>query len=221
MSGRFLTAPFAVSVVLAVRELSPLFDSSVKLALGVLVVAIGIVSTTSPWRPTVPSCSVPPSGIVDERACYVEHTGIIRNLRRPGYREHPYFSEGSKWRAAHQRVVVSSLVGLAGYAAGPNVHIVDAYALTDPLLARIPFPAQEKWRIGHWPRPLPQGYSSSLEQGDNELTDPCLRAFYEHLHRVVAGPVWSWERVRSIWLLNSGRLDHLVAPGCTGAGTAD
>ncbi|MCA9598542.1 MAG: hypothetical protein KC776_34765 [Myxococcales bacterium] len=206
MSGRFFTAPFVVAVVLGVRQLLPLLELRARVALGAGALLVGATSGASPLRPLSYQCSVPPSGIVDERACYVEHTGLLRNLRRPGFQEHDYFLKGAAWRKSHQRVVASSLVGLAGFAAGPEVHVVDTYALTDPLLARIPFSAGEKWRIGHWSRPIPAGYLESLEHGDDEIKDSTLREYYQHLRRVVRGPLWSGERWRSIWLLNSGRL---------------
>ena len=47
---------------------------------------------------------------------------------------------------------------------------------------------------------------SALEHGDDEIKDSTLREYYQHLRRVVRGPLWSGERWRSIWLLNSGRL---------------
>jgi hypothetical protein len=49
-------------------------------------------------------------------------------------------------------ISVTENIGLTWYVAGPSVHIVDLYALADPLLARLP--ALKNSRIGHFQRDI-------------------------------------------------------------------
>ena len=70
-------------------------------------------------------------------------------------------------------------IGFVGYFAGPGVHIVDPYALTDPLLSRLP--AIPGSRTGHYLRDIPAGYLESLESHTNQIADPDLSAFYDRL----------------------------------------
>ena len=100
-------------------------------------------------------------------------------------------------------------VGFYGYAAGPTVHIVDYYALADPLLARLP--AKTKWRIGHFVRIMPAGYPETIQARSNQIPDSDLATYYDHLHLVTSGPLWSAARLKMIVRMNLGRDEYLVA----------
>ncbi len=54
--------------------------------------------------------------------------------------------------------VEGKAAGFVGYFAGPDVHIIDIYALGDALLARLEVVDYKPWRIGHFQRDLPNGY---------------------------------------------------------------
>jgi arabinofuranosyltransferase len=196
MSGRFLTAPFLLAVLL----LSVTVHLHPRGALTLAMVALFAGQRMLlPLPADVPThCGVPPAGIVDERACYVEHTGIAQNVRVKKYTQHAYFLEGLKHKAAGRKVVVSSLVGLAGFAAGPTVHLLDPYALTDPFLARLQFSAKAGWRPGHMFRPLPDTYARSVEQGQNLIQDPCARALLSDIWLITRGPLFTSERWKAI-----------------------
>jgi arabinofuranosyltransferase len=88
------------------------------------------------------------------------------------------------------------------------VHIVDPYALSDPLLSRLP--AIPGSRTGHYRRDIPAGYVESLESHANQIADPDLAAFYERLRVAVAGPLWSQSRVMTAAALMAGRYDHYL-----------
>ena len=98
-------------------------------------------------------------------------------------------------------------VGFFGYWAGIDTIVIDPFALTDALLARLP--SHGKWRIGHFKRRVPRGYRESLRSGENRLVDPGLREYYEHLRLVTQGPLWSPERLATIVRLNLGAHDAL------------
>jgi arabinofuranosyltransferase len=113
-------------------------------------------------------------------------------------------------------------VGMLGYYAGPGVHVLDTLALGDPLLAKLRYVntlaqtrggrriADGTILIGHYERAIPPGYRETLESGENRIADEHLRAYYERLVLVTRGPLFSWERWRAIWQLNTGELDDLI-----------
>ena len=102
-------------------------------------------------------------------------------------------------------------VGMDGYASGASLHIVDRLGLTDPLLARLSIRSDGHWRVGHIERPMPDGYLESLESAENQISDPSLRRYCEELWLVTRGPLWSIDRIRAIWRLNTGQLDGELA----------
>jgi arabinofuranosyltransferase len=87
-------------------------------------------------------------------------------------------------------------IGFAGYFAGPGVHVIDPYALSDPVLARLP--AQRKFRVGHYERHMPEGYPESVASGVNRISDPGLAAYYDHMRLIVSGSLWTRARWRAI-----------------------
>ena len=107
-------------------------------------------------------------------------------------------------------LVSTESMGMLGYYAGPKVHIVDVLALPDPLLARLPVPSSLPWRIGHFRRFLPDGYSEGLRFGKNQLTDLRLRQYYDRIRMVTAGEIFSRSRWRAILDLNLDRCRDLI-----------
>jgi arabinofuranosyltransferase len=100
------------------------------------------------------------------------------------------------------RVVVRANIGLFGYYAGPKPHIIDAYGLSDPLLARLP--ALQPWRVGHFERAIPDGYERSLAAGANRVADAQVAALYDQVKLVTQGRIWSRQRWRAIRRMNLG-----------------
>ena len=59
-------------------------------------------------------------------------------------RARPHVEMGRKeLRRGGRQVVVRTTIGLTGFYAGPEVHIIDELALSDPLLARLPAAMQD------------------------------------------------------------------------------
>ena len=211
MSGRFLAAPFFLSVLALMRfRLTPRLMAP-AIAVGVLLVAV--MGYERPVFATGRDFGVddhfdtkldPETGIADERRYYYPETGYLRVSSRGGSRAvsiHEWADAGRRYRQERRNgVLVSGIVGFIGFYAGPDVHIIDCFALTDPLLAQLP--AQPRWRIGHFNRRLPAGYVESVSTGRSALVDPEIAALYRDVKEVVAGPIWGVARMRSIWRLN-------------------
>jgi arabinofuranosyltransferase len=215
MAGRFFTAPFLVAVVwLAGRGLSRLSTPALVAAACSSLVVLWWFPIS--YRRVVKSsdCIIGESGIVSERHCYSDYTALVDNLGTGKYMQHGRWKRGIDLRRGGRRVLTSTNVGMMGYAAGPLVHIIDLMALTEPLLARIPYRASGGFRIGHFQRDAPLGYEESVRTGRNQIADRCLHAYYDQLSRVIYGPLFTAARWRAIVELNLGRHDHLLQQPC-------
>jgi arabinofuranosyltransferase len=204
MSGRFLTAPFFVALMLLVRAEWPV-SPLVQAAPAVAVLALALSAPGPLPRllfggfPQSIETIWPPSGIVDERRYYFPRTAL---LTRRGIRTGP---EHEAWvlatlRAQHPTTVVWNTVGMPGYALGRGRHFIDRLGLGDPLLARLP--ASRRWRIGHYERTLPDGYFESVLTGSNQIVDPALAAYYDVIREVTRGPLFTARRWKAIVKLN-------------------
>jgi arabinofuranosyltransferase len=146
---------------------------------------------------------------MDERRWYYESSGLLKS--RPGQPrpDNAMVFDGLELRRQGKHVVVRDGIGFTGYFAGPDVHIVDMFALAEPLLARLP--AHPASRSGHLLRDIPAGYVETLETGTNRIKDPNIAAFYDRLSLVISGQLWDRNRVVAGINLLLGRYDHLLA----------
>ena len=216
MSGRFFSAAVLVSVLLLMRLLEPIHVRW-KIGLAVLAVLIGLLAPypTLLLRTNQPAFTQDDlrSGINDERAFYYQTTGLPAVLANNGQLSgsEGWVEHGLTLRASGRLVVQESNVGFVGYYAGPDVYLVDLYALSDPLLSRLPVPDPAHWRVGHFEREIPAGYVETLKSGTNQIKDPGLAAFYQKLSLITRGPLWSLARLRAIWEMNTGQDKSLLA----------
>ena len=211
MSGRFLAAPLFVGVAqLASIEIALSRPARISLALSAL--ALGLLATT----PTLSSNETFGRGkdydefygITDERQFYYPRTGLLRF-------RHAFTSPdlidadlAQQMLASGQRVATHEMAGMFGFAAGPNLYVVDRFSLGEPLTARLPVTGP--WRIGHFQRALPDGLIQTLRSGTNQIRDPGLAAYYDALARITRGPLFSLARWRAIAAMNLGLGDHLL-----------
>jgi arabinofuranosyltransferase len=234
MSGRFFTAPLVVAVFLLARVEVPRLPALVPLG-ACAALALSFLGTQAPLLSgdTFGESAEDRNrgqfsldhGISDERAFYYPATGL---LHRPGNPPNIWFAERGVWarengvRLTEGRPFGPSdrdwskwhlgAIGIFGYYAGPDCYIVDPGALTDALLARLPPGKREKAkvRIGHLSRHLPDGYLASLETGEDRLSDRNLGQYYDKLALITRGPLFSGERLREIWRMNTGQYDDLI-----------
>ncbi|MET0287542.1 MAG: hypothetical protein ABW352_23850 [Polyangiales bacterium] len=209
MQGRFFTIPFFTGVCLiAISELpleDPLRALMVGLPLGFLLV--------HPLAQEKLQHGYLVSGVADERAVYRDDMSLVMSSRTRALPSHGWAREGLGLQAREEKLYLHQNVGVMGFFAGPTVHIVDALALTDPLLARLPMRHQDDWRVGHYLRKIPSGY---LEYSNQELGAPCtmrdkrLCEYYGHLREVISGPLFSFSRLRTLVALNLGMYDSLI-----------
>ncbi len=222
MAGRFFTVPLIWSATLIASVGMPP-RAGVVMASSLLIIGL-----LAPWEPAIISgigyaridnllrgragrgpsddgLNITIHEITDVRRYYYEGTGLAKGqfrFRRP---DDPGVDDGLRLREGGRQVVVRDSIGFVGYFAGPEPHIVDMFALTDPLLARLP--ALRGSRVGHYQRDIPAGYLESIEAKANHIADPSLSAYYDTLRLVVSGPLFDVRRVTAALLLAAGRSD--------------
>jgi len=210
MGGRFLTLPFFIIVCLLARR--PLPGPRGKMALAFLL----FLALFVPRNPVTSSLSYDyvggRAGIVDERGYYFPTTGAWHRLDGE-FEEHTWILQGRRDRIRAEsrgqsgfRVIDN--IGFYGMEAGPQIYVVGPYALASPFLARLPSipPSSNRkgWRIGHFRRDFPRGFEESIASDGNRLTDPWLRDLYDDTQLVTKGPLFTLERWKAIWRLNTG-----------------
>jgi len=223
MAGRFFSVPTFASVCVLVAFLSDrkhtiaapeaaaarerldvAWGCSFALAIGALA------PTPGPALGTL-TAVISPTGIVDERQFWGLGHHLIGTQAEGVAPFHGVSYDGLNIRNGTEKVVVRQAVGAFGYHAGPDVYIVDRYALADPFLARLPvakIPGHA--RPGHNPRIAPPGYIESLRSGKYRLVDPALDELWTKVRLVHSGPIFSAERWAAIWALNTGAADDLI-----------
>lgn len=217
MLGRFLSAPLYVAMVLVARCAAlpatalGLVPAGVVLALGAALQFPTLRADGNYPKQREREGWKDPRGVADERAFYHDSNGLLGATREPKMpTRHRFAQDGLRAKGSRSKVGLFYAVGMSGFFAGRDKHVVDMYALVDPLLARLPSLEQRDWRIGHFERHIPDGYLETLATGDNRIVDERLRRYYDDLARVVRGPVWSGERFAAMWRLNTGADDALI-----------
>ena len=205
MSGRFFAMPFLVAVITMLPYLRP--EIAGWVAAGVvsynLVMPLVPIKTTSaydgawPWRTQ--------NGIKDERGHYHQLTNVLFFSPFRRLPDHTWVREGLSFRNGPDKLTVQGSIGFYGFMAGPDKHVVDRNALSDPLLARLPVSPRLYFEffIGHFFRDIPDGYLESIVSGQNHIADPMVHGYYDRLRNVVSGPLWTRSRMRDIWYLNA------------------
>ena len=192
MSGRFFSAPFFLATIVLARVPWP----STWMLQSAIVAGVITLRAAMLTGPTEIGMA---HGISDQRLVYQDATRLVTQGRSP-VREGPASVRGLELRARGRQVVQTGVIGMTGYFAGPDVHIVDFFALSDPLLARRP--ADPRSRIGHFRRRIPAGYIESIRRRENVIESPRIARFYDDLVLVTQGPLWTWARWRAIVRLN-------------------
>ena len=213
MSGRFLTLPLLGAVLLLSDLDLKRFQVALMLGLVILLGVFNSPTTISSGVEYGQSDAQPQGlfhGIIDERGFYYQATGLLRFNRYEDLPRHPWVYEGINAKLHYEKVVVRGAIGLFGFYAGPDIYIVDIDGLANPLLARLPINPFASWRPGHFRREIPAGYVETLEEGTNILKDPHLAEYYDHLELITRGTLFDPDRIKAIWMLNTGRYNELL-----------
>ena len=213
MDGRFFTAPFLLAVILISQSDIVASWQTLALSLGALII-VGLMSphpsllSNGSYGKDVDIFDV--RGVADERAFYYPTTGLLRYCRDCKLPGHKWVNDGLAAKESEQYAIPVESIGFIGFYAGSKKYITDASGLADPLLARLPIPDKNEWRIGHFRRKWPDGYIETLASGVNQIKDSQLAEFYDHLTVITREPIFDRQRLLTIWKMNTGQYDYLL-----------
>jgi arabinofuranosyltransferase len=209
MLGRFLTLPFFMAVCLLAIAPLPLEDPGRAM---VVVLPFFILYWHHNATERYAAGDMGYNGIADERSFYRDTAGLMMFSRTRNLPAHQWVAVGREAKAKNEQGRVFDNVGFFGFYAGPTLHIIDQLALTEPLLARLPATFSASWRVGHYSRTLPVGFVDTTKSltGECLMEDKNLCAYYQKLRLVIAGPLWSWERFKTIAGFQLGSYQYLI-----------
>jgi len=212
MAGRFLTAPLliAAAITTQLKALKP----NRRLAGSIIAAAIlGLVSPRNPlfsgadYGSPVPESS---NHVMDERGFYYQDTALLKAKVGQPMPTSQWANQGILYKQLGKKFVYRTSIGMAGFFAGQGTFILDALALADPLLSKLPIEPGSDWRIGHYMRYIPYGYIRTLKTGENSISSPALKQYYDRLALLEKGRLFSLERIKEIFRFNLGLNDHLL-----------
>jgi arabinofuranosyltransferase len=207
-------------LILAVAILAnQLTTKRIQLVSLCVVVLLGVFSFRSPlWTSNavlyLPNYPISDRNeVTDQRMHYFgnDRKGQFNSFIENGFRDKEIGSKfaGSEWQfTGFESVYIADALGKPGYGKGPNIFVLDNFALSDPILARLT--AAEDWSPGHFRREIPEGYIETLETGQNQITDPNLSLYYSKLQILITGRIWDWSRIVEIWKFNTGQYNYLL-----------
>jgi arabinofuranosyltransferase len=212
MSGRFLTAPLLCAVII----ISQTPYKNLKLIWAPCLCLALVLGLTNPYCPVYSDKSyvnktIDEYGIADERGFYFPVCGMLNADKEDYIPKVGWADDGLMLRWYGPSIHVDGYMGLMGFCAGPEVHLVDFHALTDPLLARMHIPNPDFWRIGHFYRIVPAGYIETIINGKDCFADKNLGQYYEKLSIIIRGDIFDPERLKEIWNFNTGKYDYLLS----------
>ena len=201
MSGRMLAPAVWMAAILIVRY-TPDVPEQIAILVGVAIASLALLSPSPAiyGRPVRSTDGRTAWRVTDERQFYYPTTGLLLHGATETAFDHPWPRRVLAARDRGERVLPFKWVGFAGYFAGPTVHLIDEYGLTDPLLARLP--ALPDWAPGHFLRQVPDGYVETIATGRNRIANQEIGRYYERLELVTRGPLFGPGRLQSILVLN-------------------
>ena len=213
MSGRFFSTPLMMSVALLVHRvqdattLEKYIWISLVLLLGLMLAPLK--SFNNPLESDIITFDNS-TDIADERFGYYRYSNLLLFSRNQDFQLYQFAEYGLYLKREKIPLATIPGIGMAGYYAGPGTYIIDKLGLGDPLMARLKPADPKNWHIAHVERNVPDGYGESIENNENRIKDPALAEYYDKLLLITRGDIWSVERWKAIWKMNTGQYDYLL-----------
>jgi arabinofuranosyltransferase len=215
IEGRFFAIPTYIAIWMVYLALPRL---ELKTLLGTMLLVALAPNLLSMMNPLVVSKFLPKGryayGIHNEYAFYRPASALLLypggNLRVRREVNHQWGAWGKQLKEKYwhlDKTLFFHAIGMYGFYAGPKLRIIDDFAITDPLLARLPM-KPHIWRVGHFMRHVPTGYFLARDKGETALMQDDLEAYYNKLHLVTSGDLLSLERLQTIIGFQLGLYDH-------------
>jgi len=230
MSGRFFSLPFITAIAILVSSIT--FNGYYsKLFLSIIFVLYLILYPYTPVKTGIDYADktfnfLDENGISDERGYYYQNTSLWKAINGYKIPQHQMIDVAQRQIEMKEKVFLAGAIGFLGYYAGPSLYVIDVYALSDAFLSKLPVVkydliygrAYEKkfnrkpnknWRIGHFLRPLPEGFTLSKIKNDCLIKDSLLNEFYKKIYIITQSSIFSFERFNEIIKMNLGLYDKL------------
>jgi arabinofuranosyltransferase len=211
MSGRFFAPPGFLALCLLAKMPAPQWLMKRKKAVFLISVGLlGVLLVARVMEQPLLETDIPSNGIADERSFYYQYNGLLPVLKgwvaTGSEPVHPWGRRGASFKAEAQSdgmpIVIGKVAGMAGYYAGPTVHILDQLALADAFLARLP--AIPESRVGHYQRDIPPGYDDTVLDDVPTTKVEGLRPLLNDVMLATRAPLFAEGRWGAIWRLLSG-----------------
>ena len=208
MQGRF----FAIIVFLSMGQImfaltltkSFLKLYNVNLSYGLAIIAIIGLFTDYPFRSGSNYTARASVGdIIDERGAFYIYYGLFSKKRSTW----PTISMPLESKPTSYRFTCGFVGGFS--LMETDFLTIDNCALADPFLARIPAVQSGKWRIGHHLRKVPTEYGEYKIGNISRLPDNSLKDLLLDVYLVVKGDIFSLERFKAIYRLNSNYYSYI------------
>lgn len=206
MLGRFLTPALFVSTICLARLNVETFNNKFVKAVFIVILAAYVGFQTN-YQINLSTLSFNKTkGVADERKFYFRYTSFIKGKSEETLGKINFFLS-TKYST---NTYVASNIGFMGYFANDDVAIIDLYALSDPLLSRIPINSGKLERIGHNTRYLPPGYAKTVDSKKNVIKGENLSKYYDVIKIITQDDILSKERLKTIIKYHLGDYDYLI-----------
>lgn len=202
MAGRLITSLYLIILYHAVQafSFSPISKKcSLPIAFAFLVVSF--LGVKSPFLPVTHKKEFfYENGVADEKQFYAAqgNSPLIRLI----FKERPYYSLEAPGNRNDDRrnFYVSYVVGMFGFYTHPNQYILEPSGIASPFM--IYFPTIKNARQGHYLKRVPKELVAYYKNG-TPLPEGQLRNYMEKWHLILSSPLFSVERLRAIWDINT------------------
>lgn len=215
MSGRFFSGVFLIGwVLLMTFDAEKAFGSMPRQAVNLMLALLAIIGLSADRPPLLmyasqPGMSDDQFGVANEKYYYFGGNGWLNYIKHGSLHELAY--QGMMVGQAKETPVEMNTIGMYGYYAGPDIYIIDSYALSDPLRAHIPVNVGMS-RVGHYDRGFPPGYLETIQSDfkENLIQDSNLRLYFDKLSILTRADLNAPGRLLEIVRFNTGYYDVLM-----------
>lgn len=179
------------------------------------ILFIFVLYNSQDWSVDFSNPYISPDGLADERGFYYTTNGLMPRLLNKNqsiYERYRWMKDLKSPKPSN--MVIQSNIGMYGYYAPRNLHIVDPLTLSDLFLAQHPM-RSGRWRIGHHERHIPYEYLTSIQTGQNRMTDPDDRAVLVDTWLICRAPLFTVDRWAAIVRLNTGQIKQRAVSATT------
>lgn len=222
MSGRFFAPAFFVSLMILYNQCHDKYLQYQHFIIIILLAALLVQNNYLNIGHSKNHYNAGAGKIVDERLFFSASPRVWQLLDKEKHSTYTrFFTDKAKKYVRYARHPTNSNhptqpylyranIGANGYYVAHDMVVIDAAALAEPLLARLPINQNKRWRIGHFKRTiLNRNAFANARVFHKPMRLPRgINRYYTHLWRIVHGPIWDIKRLKSLVGMQLGQYDH-------------